>query len=690
MAVDDVFTDDEQVVTWADTDRANGIPILGPNNKIQLKNLELIKEIDTKIALGRVRAGIATRATKPVAFVALGGSTTAGNNASSEANRFLNKLSAFMQNAYGLPNAAASPAVKTLAAATAPLPIGIQWLNNGRTNALVSNYLTSAEITKIASLSGPSALTVVQHMIGAADWTAGTPLNTFEQALAGRLLDIENQVGAAGQVVQVIVATYGMSNTVSTTKIAAWEEYVAIMKKLAEVNPAGRVFIDLATPFYEAGISNLPYNNMYDPFDFIDTDNRALNDKGHDLMADLLRSAYNIPLIGVGSTSPTTPTQPDPVLTNSVAPAITGTARTGNTLTVTNGTWSGTGTTFTRQWRRNGLAISGETGTTYMLVADDVNQSISVVVTASASGYTSNTATSNTVRPELGVLSNTTRPSIAGTPQVGQQVSAVPGTWTKTGTSYFYFWLRNGVPIGSTGEASVYTITADDANQQLSVNVFATLPGYSNADATSDAVSVTTVTAPVSGTLLTSDNFDGAAGLIRSTNTDANLGGTPVNYNTYPGTSFSRNGSGLLVAGTSPASTAVLPIDTGSINHRVIVKIKRLMTAGISIDLRRSGISASDPCIRINCSVTLGQLLIQTRGTGSTTYLTVSNIDWSLPHEITGEINNGKLKLWLDGVELSPSGGWTANNPAGNTIVGLVRTSADAAHEIDSWVIYKL
>lgn len=70
---------------------------------------------------------------------------------------------------------------------------------------------------------------------------------------------------------------------------------------------------------------------------------------------------------------------------NTVAPAITGTAQVGATLTVSNGTWSGNAATYTRQWRANGVNIAGATATTYVPVAGDVGKVISAVVTATNS-----------------------------------------------------------------------------------------------------------------------------------------------------------------------------------------------------------------------------------------------------------------------------------------------------------------
>ena len=66
---------------------------------------------------------------------------------------------------------------------------------------------------------------------------------------------------------------------------------------------------------------------------------------------------------------------------NTVAPAITGTAQEGQTLTCSTGTWSGS-PTYTYQWKRNGSNIGSATNSTYTLVTADVSQSITCQVTA--------------------------------------------------------------------------------------------------------------------------------------------------------------------------------------------------------------------------------------------------------------------------------------------------------------------
>jgi len=64
-----------------------------------------------------------------------------------------------------------------------------------------------------------------------------------------------------------------------------------------------------------------------------------------------------------------------------VAPSISGTAQSGQTLTGASGTVERGGVTA-RQWRRDGVAISGATNPTYVLQPADVGKAITYAVTA--------------------------------------------------------------------------------------------------------------------------------------------------------------------------------------------------------------------------------------------------------------------------------------------------------------------
>lgn len=71
---------------------------------------------------------------------------------------------------------------------------------------------------------------------------------------------------------------------------------------------------------------------------------------------------------------------------NSVLPAITGTPTEGETLTCSSGTWSNTPDTYGYQWNRDGVAIAAATASTYDLVTDDVDATLTCTVKATNLG----------------------------------------------------------------------------------------------------------------------------------------------------------------------------------------------------------------------------------------------------------------------------------------------------------------
>lgn len=70
--------------------------------------------------------------------------------------------------------------------------------------------------------------------------------------------------------------------------------------------------------------------------------------------------------------------------TNTVLPAISGTAQVGETLTALEGTWTG-GPAYTYAWEADGSAIAGATSRTYTPVVGDVGAVLTVVVTGTNS-----------------------------------------------------------------------------------------------------------------------------------------------------------------------------------------------------------------------------------------------------------------------------------------------------------------
>ena len=101
------------------------------------------------------------------------------------------------------------------------------------------------------------------------------------------------------------------------------------------------------------------------------------------------------------TTTVTTPAATPPA--NTAPPTITGTPQQGQTLTTTNGTWTGTPPlSFAYQWQdcdtsgNNCTAIGGATGTSYTLQSGDAGHTIRAVVTASNSAGITSTSSVQT------------------------------------------------------------------------------------------------------------------------------------------------------------------------------------------------------------------------------------------------------------------------------------------------------
>lgn len=63
-------------------------------------------------------------------------------------------------------------------------------------------------------------------------------------------------------------------------------------------------------------------------------------------------------------------------------PTTSGTPNVGQTLTVTNGSYTNSPTGFTEQWMSGGVYVVGQTGATYVVRSADLHQTITVLEVA--------------------------------------------------------------------------------------------------------------------------------------------------------------------------------------------------------------------------------------------------------------------------------------------------------------------
>lgn len=122
------------------------------------------------------------------------------------------------------------------------------------------------------------------------------------------------------------------------------------------------------------------------------------------------------------------------------APNISQYASVGSPLMFTRGTYTGTVTSYTQQWLKAGVPISGATGTTYTPVSGDNPSNISVLENAVNSGTSSaNNISNGTVFATMGVF-------LGDSYVVGQQASVQSKRWTTlTATALGLTELNQGV-----------------------------------------------------------------------------------------------------------------------------------------------------------------------------------------------------------------------------------------------------
>ncbi len=264
--------------------------------------------------------------------------------------------------------------------------------------------------------------------------------------------------------------------------------------------------------------------------------------------------------------------------TNSVAPAITGTAREGQTLSTSNGTWANNPVSYTYQWKRAGVNISGATASTYVLVTADVGSVITVTVTATNTGGSASSTSAGTSAVIALAPVNSTLPTITGTAQQGQTLSTSNGTWANNPVSYTYQWKRAGVDI-SGATASTYVLVSNDVGASITVAVTATNTGGS-ASATSAGTSSVIALPPVNTVLpaITGTAQEGQT-LSASTGTWSN---SPSSY------VYQWKRDGVAISGATGASYFLDTIDVGKV---ITVTVTATNTGG-SVSATSNGTSA--------------------------------------------------------------------------------------------------
>ncbi|MET9372853.1 hypothetical protein ABZX98_01675 [Streptomyces sp. NPDC002992] len=164
--------------------------------------------------------------------------------------------------------------------------------------------------------------------------------------------------------------------------------------------------------------------------------------------------------------------------TASKAPSVSGAFRVDNKVTAVVGTWSPAPTSYTYQWKANGVAITGATGASYTIPASALGKKLTVTVTAHRTGHLSGSATTTAVAVAYGYAATATRaPYVTGTVKVGRTLTVNRGTWTQAPTSFGYQWYANGRAISGATRTTL-TLTAAQRGMKITVRVNAYRPAH--------------------------------------------------------------------------------------------------------------------------------------------------------------------------------------------------------------------
>jgi surface antigen len=179
---------------------------------------------------------------------------------------------------------------------------------------------------------------------------------------------------------------------------------------------------------------------------------------------------------------------------SSAPPAIAGTRAVGQTLTASTGTWNTSGTVL-YQWFSGSTRIPGATSRTFVPTAAMLGTPMRVRVAMRRDGFASAYTDS---RPTIPLAEGTVRftgrlPAITGTLQVGQTLTADPGTYTPTDAKVQYRWYRDGAVLPK-ATSRTYRLTEADLGTAISARVL--FDGPAHAERRTYPKTTGTVTSP--------------------------------------------------------------------------------------------------------------------------------------------------------------------------------------------------
>lgn len=346
---------------------------------------------------------------------------------------------------------------------------------------------------------------------------------------------------------------------------------------------------------------------------------------------------------GVGPTAPV----------NTALPAISGPTTLGGLLSCSQGSWTQSPASYAYQWKRDGVAISGETTNQHTVVAADQAHTLTCTVTATNPQGSTPATSAGTAVPLPAPPANTVAPAVSGSTATGGVLSCTTGTWSGSPTGYAYQWRRSGTNISGQTTSS-YTILAGDAGLSLDCTVTATNPNGS-ASANSNAVTADAAQLPL--TPVTWGSFQGGANSPSAGAIHHPVGAMPAGGMVATGFDLTKAFEVEIEFQASPASeTVVVFIDDDNVADYNWTGTAQTYLVGVHHYLGKLNVGQGDNATTIDTGVTVspparvkmsksGNDIVFRYAAGAGSY---GAVVYTLPGALTGK-TTGYLKCLFAG-----------------------------------------
>ena len=671
------------------------------------------------IPISRWNAGIRRRNTAPCLFLPAGSSTTAGQAATSEANRYVNKVVAAIQAAYPKADGSAHPATIMASASTSSVQgAGIRGINYGVSSTTSVDFITQADITKMVAQSATGGVAHLFWMVGSNDWSRDIAPSAFKANMATWISRAKTAFLAANKPFLItLVATYGrVDSSAQTPPKNPWSSYVTAMRELALAEPNYVAFMDLSNIYKFAGMPES--GTAYDPFDLLTSDDVHQNDLGHDFMADEILKKLNVPRgVMVGGTTPVTPVTPAPTF-NLLTTDGFGTASTtmtarktdaalgGNVVDVLSGTPDAFKTV-------GGFLVPGATRAgveTYGLDVGTPDGVVEVKVDSVTGGSVwidfraASTAATSIDTYRLVLSTDNTfqvskRPSGGTNALLGTAVALPAGeTWISTPHTFRIEYYGSTIKVYLNGSSTPAidltdaTFTAGNYVRLTSTSAANFSYDYIKAYTTNTVTPTTPTTPPASGfSVFTSDGMSNPQAVtIENHTTDAALGGTPKAISTVTPTSFGFNGSGSMIPGATRTTVETFGVSVDKPSMALEATISNLSGGSVWLDVRAPSTAVSTVgTYRLACTTGNTIQLVKRPSGGTSQNLGAAaplGGGWTTPRQVRIEVTDltdGSvlLKAYLNGTEVASYTDTTSPITTGN--FGRITTTSASTYVID-------